>query len=125
LFCATQWYILLGSMKRLFVESSGFKAAIDKLNQRGLLETIQSEILANPECGDVVQGSGGIRKVRIANPARGKGKRGGFRVLFLDLPDREHTHLIWIYGKEVAEDIGPDEKKIFRQLVKSIRGEGR
>lgn len=111
-------------MKRLFVESKVFRAAIDKTRQAGLLEVIQAEILANPECGDVIPGSGGIRKVRISDPARNKGKRGGFRVLFLDLPNVERTHLIWIFSKGVSEDIGPEEKTLFRQLANSIREEG-
>jgi hypothetical protein len=80
-------------MKRVFVQTSIFSKRLDERGISNLLELIEEEILNNPQAGDVVPGSGGVRKLRVADSSRGKGKRGGLRVLFLDLPDRELTYL--------------------------------
>lgn len=42
----------------------------------------QDELKKNPEAGDVIQGTGGLRKLRFGDPRRGKGKRGGLRVIY-------------------------------------------
>jgi mRNA-degrading endonuclease RelE of RelBE toxin-antitoxin system len=73
-------------MKRVFLQTLFFSK---KLLDRGgdtLLEQVEQEILNNPETGDVIPGAGGVRKMRISDPSRGKGKRGGYRVIYLDLP---------------------------------------
>ncbi|MFP5387181.1 MAG: hypothetical protein ACLGHN_13980 [Bacteriovoracia bacterium] len=59
----------------------------------------------------------------MADPSRSKGKRGGLRIIFLHLPDREVTYLIYLYGKDEAEDLTPAEKRTFKQLVDLIKGE--
>ncbi len=62
------------------------------VNRDELAKQMEDEILKNPEAGDIVQGTGGIRKMRLADPGRGKGKRGGLRIFFLDLPDKERKN---------------------------------
>jgi hypothetical protein len=61
----------------------------------------------------------------MSDPSRGKGKRGGLRVIYLDLPDREITYLLYLYTKDEAEDLTSGEKKLFKALVNSIKGERR
>ena len=51
------------------------------LNDAAYLD-LQNELMANPQAGDVIEGTGGLRKLRQADPRRGKGKRGGFRVIY-------------------------------------------
>ncbi len=109
-------------MLRTFVESSAFSHRVNK-ERPGLLREIQEEILGNPSCGRIIQGTGGLRKVRIGDESRGKGKRGGFRVIFLDLPHVERTYLLAIYDKNEKDDISPDEKKILRGLVAKMKKE--
>jgi len=48
---------------------------------------------------------------------------GGLRVVYLDLPDREVTYLLYLYGKNEAKDLTSDEKKALKNLVSSIKGE--
>ncbi len=110
-------------MKRLFIEAEGFRKRIDGLKEPSLLQIVQNEILRDPNQGRVIPGLGGLRKIRVHDPWRGKGKRGGFRVIYLDFPKREKTYLIWIYGKNEAEDISPREKKIIQQLVDFLKKE--
>ena len=69
-------------MKALFVEMPAFiRHRSDYLDDEGL-RALQSALLENPEAGDVIEGTGGLRKVRHADPRRGKGKRGGLRVIY-------------------------------------------
>jgi hypothetical protein len=68
----------------VFAESRVFSRRLLALGKDGsveVLNAIQSDLLANPDRGRVVQGLSGIRKARATDPARGKGKRGGFRYL--------------------------------------------
>ncbi len=110
-------------MRRLFRETPIFSEKIDEVGGDDLLRCIEEAILENPEAGATVAGTGGVRKLRAADPSRRKGKRGGLRILYLDLPDRERTYLLYAYGKYEAEDISADEKKMIKALVAQIKGE--
>ena len=86
---------------------------------------IENVILDNPEVGDLVPGTGGVRKFRMADESRGKGKRGGIRILFLDLPHVEKTHLLFLIKKNEADDITADEKTAIRELVAILKRESK
>lgn len=88
-----------------------------------VLSRIQDELLRNPECGSVLQGLGGLRKARCSNPARSKGKRGGFRYFFLYLPLRAHIHLLLLLDKDEQEDLTSQERKELKTIVDAIKGE--
>lgn len=65
----------------VFIESQPFTKRLHQLagaSAGEVLREVQNDLLQNPGRGDVVRGLGGIRKARIANPSRGKGKRGGY-----------------------------------------------
>lgn len=112
-------------MKRLFVEAKIFTSELALTKSVGLIENIQSLILEEPERGDLIQGTGGVRKLRAPDPSRGKGKRGGYRILYLDLPDRGHTHLLFLFDKGSADDISIEEKRIIKDLVDQIKSRKR
>lgn len=88
-----------------------------------VLSGIQSDLLRNPFAGDVVQGLGGVRKARCPNPSRGKGKRGGYRYLFLYVQHRDHVHLLYFLDKNEQADLTNDERKVIRGFVSAIKGE--
>ena len=94
---------------------------LDQLGDRELLLTIQVSILANPDAGDLIPGSGGVRKMRVADASRSKGKRGGYRVLYFDLPDLQLTYLLMIYGKGEKDNLTSDELKQIRQIAKLLK----
>lgn len=110
-------------MRRTFVESRAFTVWIRDLLDEETYRLFQEELLANPEKGDVMPGCGGVRKVRVAQPARGKGKRGGARVIYLDIPEAERIDLIVAYGKDERDDLTPEEKKLMRSLAATMRAE--
>jgi len=112
-------------MRRVFRETPIFTERLDAVGDDSLLRSIEEAILENPDAGATVAGTGGVRKLRASDPSRRKGKRGGLRVLYLDLPDRERCYLLYLYGKDEAEDLTADEKKTFKELVTQIKGEAR
>ena len=65
----------------------------------------------DPEAGDVIPGTGGFRKLRWADPARGKGKRGGLRVMVGYLLRDAQIWLMTLYNKEEMPDLNAAEKR--------------
>jgi len=55
--------------------------------------------------GDTIAGTGGLKKFRMPDPSRAEGKRGVLRVIYLDQPEKETTYLLYIYGKNEADDL--------------------
>ena len=101
-----------------------FSARLDNVNRAAeLLVLIESEILENPEAGALMPGCGGVRKLRVKDPGLAEGKSGGYRVLYLDLSDRERTYLITLYGKREADNISAEGKKLVRGIAQAIREE--
>lgn len=109
-------------MIRIFLQTAYFSKKLEIRGGDLLLQEIEEEILKNPEVGDVISGTGGVRKMRVSDPSRGKGKRGGYRVIYLDLPSHEKTILLTFYGKDEADDLSPQGKKIISELVKQLKG---
>lgn len=72
-----------------FVEAKVFTKRVAALGLENQLRELQLDLVANPEAGTVDPGTGGLRKVRMADPARGKGKRGGARVHYLLLTHKD------------------------------------
>ncbi len=80
---------------------------------------LQIMLLKDPESGPVIEGTGGIRKVRF--PLENRGKSGSVRVCYTDFADYEVTYLITAFTKKEQENLTDDEKKVLRKLVKSLR----
>ena len=76
-------------------------------------------IAANPEAGDVIPDTGGIRKVRWSR--RGTGKRGGVRVIYFYHDDSMPIYLLLIYAKAQRENWTQEEKLRARRLIADIK----
>lgn len=96
-------------MYRTFVMTQVFDR---KWNSAGLgddaLADLQTALQINPDEGDVVQGTHGVRKVRWALP--GKGKSGGLRIFYVDFPRYEVTYLITLLQKNDATNLDKAER---------------
>jgi hypothetical protein len=77
----------------------------------------------DPEKGDVMPGCGGLRKLRIGDPKRGKGKRGGARAIYLDVPEAGVIFFLDLYGKDEKDDLSPVEKKVLKTLAEGYKRE--
>lgn len=76
-------------------------------------------IARNPESGDIIPGTGGVRKVRWARP--GSGKRGGARVIYFYHHADAPIYLLLAYAKAKREDMTPDEKKAVANLATILK----
>lgn len=109
-------------MNRTFIEVPIFTK---KWKELGLtddnLRQLESILLENPKAGDAIQGTGGIRKIRI--PLGNTGKRGGGRVIYVDIEIKETIYFINVYVKNEKDDLTEDEKKAFKAIVKILKEE--
>jgi hypothetical protein len=108
---------------RIFVESRIFTWRIKEfLDERGY-RAFQNELLTNPHKGRVMPGCSGLRKVRFEDQGRGQGKRGGCRIIYLDIPEAGRIDLIAVYGKNEKDDLSAQEKKVLAVLARQAKAE--
>src|SRR5687768_9430735 len=81
----------------------------------------QNYLAANPERGDVIQGCGGLRKVRWRDPKRGKGKRGGLRIIYLYVLDIYMVGILDVYDKDETDDLTADQRKALSEAAERVR----
>lgn len=89
------------------VRAQRFSRWVRKARVDSAVIGLTAELLANPQLGDVISGYGGLRKVRMAGA--GRGKRGGFRVVYTVLIDSTLLVLLEGYSKSEKEDLTADE----------------
>lgn len=106
-------------MKALFLELPAFaRYRADYLNDEGF-RGLQNVLMANPEAGDIIEGTGGLRKLRYADATRGKGKRGGLRVIYYWWQSGSQFWLFTVYNKDEMADLTPKEKKLLKEMIKN------
>lgn len=109
-------------MKRTFIEVPMFTK---KRKELGLtdenLRDLENVLLENPKAVDTIQGTGGLRKIRI--PLENTGKRGGGRVLYVDIELKETIYFVNVYTKNEKDDLTEDEKKACKAVIKILKGE--
>lgn len=104
-----------------FIETPFFIKQINKFGSTEILNAIKKELAEYPERGDVIQGTKGARKGRIANPAKGKGKRGGFRYIYAFFIHADSIVLLHFYSKGKKDDLTQDEKTMLSEIIVEIR----
>ena len=77
-------------------------------------------IAANPEAGDVIPDTGGVRKIRWTRA--GSGKRGGVRVIYFYQDHERPLYLLMVYAKARQENMSPGEKRQVRELAALLKG---
>ena len=90
------------------------------LNDENLRE-LEQELLKNPQSGDVIEGTGGARKLRIK--IRNRGKSGGGRVIYLDVFEKEKLYFLFAYPKNVQENLIAEQKRIIKNIIEEIKKE--
>ncbi|MBQ8979018.1 MAG: type II toxin-antitoxin system RelE/ParE family toxin [Oscillospiraceae bacterium] len=88
------------------------------------LKALQEELILDPTKGDLMRGTGGLRKMRIA--FEGRGKSGSGRVCYVDFAVYEKIYLITAYPKNEKENLNKEERnaiaKMIEQLERSLKG---
>lgn len=105
-------------MKALFIELPAFERYRQDYLSDEAFRDFQNYLLDNPEAGDVIEGTGGLRKVRFSDTKRGKGKRGGLRVIYYWWLAGKQFWLFTIYSKDEKDDLSPAQKKVLKELIK-------
>jgi hypothetical protein len=104
-----------------FIEAPAFtKYREDYLDDEGFRE-LQRGLARYPEAGDLIPGAGGIRKLRWKDPRRGKGKRGGLRIVYYVFLSDEEIWLLTLYDKDEAADLSEDERRQLRRAMEAER----
>ncbi len=103
-------------MTRTFIELPIFRT---RWKDMGLndddLRRLQEELLADPKVGEVMKGTGGVRKMRFAFEKRGKS--GSVRVIYVDFEVYEKIYIITAYTKNEKDNLSESEKKEVKQLI--------
>ena len=105
-----------------FVESNVFSKQIREL-AGDVLINIQSDLVKDPNRGDLVKGTHGVRKARVADPGSSRGKSGSYRYLYLYLEHAGRIHLLYLFSKGDQSDLSPDQARIIGALSQQIRRE--
>ena len=107
------------SVKAVFVELPPFERyRPDYLDDDAFLR-LQRLLMLNPEAGALIPGTGGLRKLRFADERRGKGKRGGLRVIFYWWDAGMQFWLFTIYDKDEMSDLTKAQREMLKQMIKT------
>lgn len=103
-----------------FIETPTFTKQIKALATDDELKKLQIELIAQPDKGNLIEGTGGLRKVRMA--ASGQGKSSSVRVIYF-LATAEIIYLVFAYPKNVKDNLTNAEKAELKKLTKLLKDE--
>ncbi|HEX7288496.1 MAG TPA: toxin [Candidatus Angelobacter sp.] len=104
-------------MKMEFIEATPFTALVKQYLSEGGYRRLQSALLENPQAGEVMPGTGGFRKMRWLDARRGKGKRGGLRVIYFHFAEDDQIWMLTLFDKDEAPDLTPEQKKALQKAI--------
>jgi mRNA-degrading endonuclease RelE of RelBE toxin-antitoxin system len=102
----------------VFIETSTFTKFITKYLADDEYLGLQTFLLQFPDAGDIIRGTGGVRKLRWQLPHRGK--RGGLRVIYYWQVSEDEIWLLTVYGKSERESI---PAHILKKIAEEIKNE--
>lgn len=104
-----------------FIETNLFSKFRAEHISDEIFRALQNELLENPEKGDVIKGLNGVRKIRIADVQRKKGKRGGIRTIYFYYVSKARIYFLFAYGKNESEDLNQEHRKAINALLELIK----
>ena len=99
----------------IIIETTVFTKLISRLMHDDQYRELQEHLIENPEIGDLIQGSGGLRKIRWK--LTGRGKRGGVRIIYYWAALADQIRMLYVYSKTDQEDLTKDQLKVLRHIV--------
>lgn len=107
-------------MRMIFLETRLFTNRIVEAMSDDDYAGLQGHLSLHPDAGAIIQGTGGVRKIRWAGS--GRGKRGGSRLIYYwDYGDR--ILMLYVYQKNERENLSEDQKKVMRQITEAYKHE--
>ena len=106
-------------MKGTFVELPAFERHRSIYLDDDAYLALQNMLMNHPEAGDLIPDSGGLRKLRFADERRGKGKRGGLRVIYYWWVTGLQFWLFTLYDKDEMDDLTPQQRKVLKAMIKA------
>ena len=105
----------------VFIETLAFTSCRRRYLSEDEYLRFQQLLIQRPESGALIVGTGGLRKIHWQDVRRGKGKRGGLRVIYYWWQPDTEIWLLKIYDKDEREDISAAEKRVLRELVRGFK----
>jgi hypothetical protein len=100
----------------IFIESPIFTEDVKELLSDEQYGELQEHLTMNPSAGDLIKGTGGLRKIRWVARGRSGGKSGGTRIIYCHVVADAQIRMILIYRKGIKDDLTPKEKAQLRNL---------
>jgi hypothetical protein len=105
-------------MKAVFIELPAFERHRDDYLDDDGFAQLQVELMVNPVAGDLIEGTGGLRKLRFKDSRRSKGKHGGLRVIFYYWTGGPEFWLFTLYDKDEMSDLTPKQRATLKEIIK-------
>jgi hypothetical protein len=105
-------------MKAVFIELPAFERHREEYLDDDSFRGLQVALMGNPEAGDQIAGTGGLRKLRFGDSRRGKGKRSGLRVIYYWCTGGPEFWLFTLYDKDEMDDLTPKQREVLKERVK-------
>jgi hypothetical protein len=99
----------------VIIETPIFTKKIKLLIDDDSYQQFQIELISHPDKGNIVQGSGGIRKIRLG--LTGRGKRGGARILYYWAKNKDQIYMLFAYEKNEMTDLSKNQLSILKKMV--------
>ena len=106
-------------MKAVFVELPAFERRRADYLDDAAFRKLEDLLMKHPEAGDPMPDTGGLRKLRFADARRGKGKRGGLRVIYYWWDAGFQFWLFTLYDKDEMADLTPQQRKALKAMIKA------
>lgn len=100
----------------LFIETDIFTEDVKKLLDDDEYHKLQVSLAMQPEYGDLIQNTGGLRKIRWLAGGKG-GKRSGVRVIYFYRSRENEIRLLLIYRKGIKDDLSANEKAVLKMII--------
>ncbi len=110
---------IVRAMHAIFIELPAFARHREEYLDDDSFASLQGALMAHPAAGDTIEGTGGLRKLRFADARRGKGKRGGLRVIYYFWTGGPEFWLFTLYDKDEMPDLSLKQRNVLKELVKT------
>jgi hypothetical protein len=106
-------------MNAVFVELPAFERHRAGYLDDEAFSRLQGLLMARPDAGDVIRDTGGLRKLRFPDARRGKGKRGGLRIIYYWWKPESQFWLFTVYDKDEMAELTPQQRTVLKTMIKA------